>query len=118
MKYCRYCGGGLDDKASLCVHCGKFVEEKASQTNISKSDESSLAFSLLGFFLPIVGFILYAVFCSDSPKKAKSALNGALVGVVVSVVGSIVMSMLSTIFDLIFWNSFFEIFEEILYEFY
>ena len=118
MKYCRYCGGSLDDKASLCVHCGKLVEDKAPQATVSKSDESSFTFALLGFILPIVGFILYAVYCSDSPKKAKSALNGALVGLVVSVVGSIIMSILSTIADVMFWQGFYEIFEEILYEFY
>ena len=22
MKYCRYCGGQLEDVAQVCVHCG------------------------------------------------------------------------------------------------
>ena len=118
MKYCRYCGGGLDDKAALCIHCGKLVEESAPQKTESCTDESSLTFALLGFLIPILGFILYVVYCSDSPKKARSALNGALIGVIVSVVGSIVMSILSTICDVIFWNSFLKIFEDIFYEFF
>ena len=115
MKYCTHCGGQLDDKAAICIHCGRTLEAAKPQNVVSENDSSNTGFAIIGFIIPIVGIILYAVYCSTSPKKAKSALNGAIVGFVVSVVASVIMSILSTVTDIIIWNGLFEIFEEIMY---
>ena len=115
MKFCQYCGGQIDEKAVICVHCGRSVNSVEKKA-VKEDDAPSFGIALLGFFFPIVGFILYAVF-SDSPKKAKSALNGAIWGVVVSVVWGIVSAILSTVFEYMVYQSFLEIFEELMYEF-
>jgi hypothetical protein len=56
----------------------------------SGSDSSNLGIALLGFFIPIVGLILWAMWKDDYPLKAKSAGKGALVGVIVGVVCGII----------------------------
>ena len=97
MKYCTKCGKQIVDDAVVCVHCGCSV---ASKTAVD--DAPSTAFAVLGFFIPIVGLILYLVNKDNSPKKAHSAGKGALIGFFVSlglsilygaVVGSMIGSM-------------------------
>lgn len=117
MKYCQKCGGMLDEKAVICVHCGRSV---AQENKPKEADGPCFWAAALGFFIPIVGFILYAVF-SDTPQKAKSALNGAIVGVIVSLVLSVLSSIISMVFEYVIYYSFLEffseIFEELMYEF-
>ena len=42
-------------------------------------DRPSFGFAVLGFFIPIVGLILWLVWRDQTPLKAKSAGTGALV---------------------------------------
>lgn len=49
-------------------------------------DESAAGWGVLGFFLPIVGFILWLVWKSDFPKRSRAAGIGCLVSVCLSVV--------------------------------
>lgn len=49
-------------------------------------DKKSFGFALLGFFLPIVGLVLYIVWKDTMPLKASSAGKGALVSAIVSAV--------------------------------
>ena len=86
MKYCQNCGGQLDDKAAICIHCGTLVEAPKPQNTVAADDAPSTGLAFAGFFVPIVGFILYAINSSTSPKKAKSALKGAIAGTVVGFV--------------------------------
>ena len=87
MRYCQYCGAQIDEKAVFCIHCGKSLEAPKNQA--SPDDAPSTGFAILAFLFPIVGFILYAVNSSTSPKKAKSALKGAIAGLIVSFVGTV-----------------------------
>ena len=48
-------------------------------------DTGSFGWAVLGFFLPIVGLILYLVWKTDKPLSAKRAGKGALVSVIVGV---------------------------------
>ncbi|PWG65582.1 hypothetical protein DF196_06505 [Bifidobacterium callitrichidarum] len=49
-------------------------------------DTGSFGWAVLGFFLPIVGFILWIIWHSKRPDDARMAGEGALVGVVVAMV--------------------------------
>ncbi len=82
--YCPYCGKELSDMADICVGCGRQVNKNV------KFDSSSVGWWWLGFFFPLVGFILWLVWTGETPIKAKKAGFGALVGVIVSVVLSII----------------------------
>ena len=58
-------------------------------------DAPSGGYAVLGFFIPVVGLILYLVWKDQTPLRARSAGKGALIGVIVGVVGSILLSILS-----------------------
>ena len=60
----------------------KFREKKRNK----ETDSSSLGWAVLGFFIPLVGLILYLVWKDELPLRAKSVGKGALVSVIVNVV--------------------------------
>lgn len=92
--YCSYCGQEIDDKAAVCVHCGRSVKAASSP---EKTDGSSAGLAVLGFFIPIVGLILYLVMEKDQPLRAKSAGKGALIGFITDCVVSLVSAIVSAI---------------------
>lgn len=60
---------------------------KFREKNVNKeTDSSSLGWAVLGFFIPLVGLILYLVWKDELPLRAKSVGKGALVSVIVNVV--------------------------------
>lgn len=65
--YCKYCRKILDDDSKFCSNCGNSVnlENKVGQL----SDKSSEDFAIWGFFIPIVGLILYLVYEHKHPKE-------------------------------------------------
>lgn len=77
--FCKNCGKEIDDKAEICPNCG--VRVKGSS---GAGDAPSAGFGVLGFFFPLIGLILYLVWKSDFPLKARSCGKGALIGVIVS----------------------------------
>lgn len=90
MAFCKHCGAEMDDSAVVCAQCGTNVAPAAPA-----EEKASFGWSVLGFFFPLVGFILWLVWKKDQPAKAKKAGVGALVGVIVNIVFSILSSVLS-----------------------
>lgn len=63
----------------------------ASSTQVQSAKEGgTVGWGILGFFLPIVGFILWLVWKDEHPAKSRSAGIGCLVSVCLGVVGSII----------------------------
>jgi hypothetical protein len=83
MKYCPNCGKPVDPKAVICPNCGVPIATNNSISN-TNSDSGSTWWAVLGFFIPVVGLILYIVWKNDEPKNAKKAGLGALISVCVS----------------------------------
>lgn len=81
--YCRKCGKELDDEAVICPYCG------CSTSGGKVNDSKSMGYAVLGFFLPVVGFILWLVWKDEYPLRASSCGKGALVSVILSVVSSL-----------------------------
>ena len=90
--YCSKCGKEINDEAIMCIHCGCAVENKKSVTN--QSDASNTGWAVLGFFIPLVGLILYLSNKETAPLKAKSAGKGALIGFCLSIVFSIIYAVI------------------------
>lgn len=61
----------------------------ATQSQQTDSEGSTVGWGILGFFIPIVGFILWLIWKDEHPARAKSAGIGCLVSVCLGVVGSI-----------------------------
>lgn len=80
MNYCTNCGNKVDSNAYVCTHCGVKLKNESQQTQIfSSEDKGGFGWSVLGFFVPIAGLILYLVWKNEKPKTAKSAGKGALI---------------------------------------
>ena len=87
--FCSKCGKEINDEAVVCIHCGCAIEnKKVSLAN--SNDAPNIGYAVLGFFIPIVGLILYLVNKDTAPLKAKSAGKGALIGFCVSLAFSII----------------------------
>ena len=52
-------------------------------------DSGSFGWAVLGFFIPLIGLILFLVWKDTKPRSAKQAGMGALVGVVLGILGSV-----------------------------
>ena len=90
MKFCSKCGHELVDEAVVCVNCGCSVADPATPAAPAVADAPNMGFAVLGFFIPLVGLILYLINKDTAPRKAKSAGKGALIGFIVSVVLGII----------------------------
>ena len=94
--YCKNCGRAVDDNSLYCYNCGARLDNTSSE-NISE-DNSSFGFAVLGFFIPIAGFILFLIYEGKKPKRAKSAGKGALIGFITKIVLSIILIILYVVF--------------------
>ena len=77
--YCKNCGRIVDDTSSYCNNCGARIDNK-SNANVSE-DCSSFGFAILGFFVPIVGLILFLIYEGknlNEPSQQVKALYLAL----------------------------------------
>ena len=95
--YCKHCGSQIDEKAVFCQNCGKKVNEEIKEVKIVKpelnqttqykeyNEGSSVGWGFLGYFIPLVGLILFLEWKESKPKSAKAAGIGALVSVISSV---------------------------------
>ena len=61
----------------------------ATQSQQTSSEGSTAGWGILGFFIPIVGFILWLIWKDEHPARAKSAGIGCLVSICLGVVGVI-----------------------------
>lgn len=98
--FCPYCGKQIDDKAAVCLGCGRSVQ---NITNKSMQDSSSAGWWWLGFLCPIVGFILWCVWTGSTPMRAKRVGWGALIGVITSIV-LIVLYYILVIFSMVMFS--------------
>lgn len=85
--YCPNCGEPIPDGAKFCYKCGASLGDGYSRnTRVDPSaynyDSGSFGWAVLGFFIPLVGLILYLVWKTERPKSAKRAGQGALVSVI------------------------------------
>lgn len=78
--FCKNCGKEIDDKASICVHCGV-----STNSNPAVVDNGGFGWGLLGCCIPIVGLILFLVWKDTKPKTSKAAGIGALVATILIV---------------------------------
>ncbi|MBO0466089.1 zinc-ribbon domain-containing protein [Enterococcus plantarum] len=73
--YCSNCGSKINEKSVLCPHCGTILKKEFFSKN------TEIGWGILGFFVPVVGLILYLIWLETKPKIAKTAGLGALCGV-------------------------------------
>lgn len=90
--YCPNCGERIPDGSKYCPVCGAPVSgdinSRGTYGNAPayNNDSGSFGWAVLGFFIPLVGLILYLVWKDEKPKSAKRAGKGALVSVIIYVI--------------------------------
>lgn len=101
--YCKNCGRPVDDTSSYCNNCGARIDNKPN-ADVSE-DNSNLGFAIFGFFIPIVGLILFLIYEEKKPKRAKSAVKGALIGFITEIVLAIILVILYVVFAASLFNN-------------
>lgn len=101
--YCKNCGRSVDDTSSYCNNCGARIDNKPN-ADVSE-DNSNLGFAILGFFIPIVGLILFLIYEEKKPKRAKSAIKGTLIGFITEIVLAIILVILYVVFAASLFNN-------------
>lgn len=91
-KFCKNCGAELNENQKVCLKCGAMVDDEVKPAEV---DSGSVSWGFLGFFIPIVGIILYFVWKSSKPRSAKQAGRGALVSICISIFSSILYAILT-----------------------
>ncbi len=87
--YCNNCGKEIDDNAIVCIHCGVSTKVNLTGAPVQEDGELGCLLSVACFFAPVVGLILYIVWKSTMPHKAKEAGKWALIGLGANVALSI-----------------------------
>lgn len=79
------------------------MEENNVQTTtvVTPKEGSNFGWGVLGFFIPLAGFILFLVWLKDKKKAAKAAGLGALIGFILGLI-------LSTLTVYFYFNGFFD----------
>ncbi len=72
--YCTNCSNEIDEKAVICPKCGSATPLYLE--NEKANDSGSIGWGILGFFQPLIGFILFLVWRKEKPKSAKMSLIG------------------------------------------
>lgn len=97
--YCPNCGTKQVEGATICPNCQTVIVQTTmapvvNPVNNGKNSSSSFGWGVLGFFIPIVGVCLYALWQNERPDDSKAAGIGALIGFVSSILLSILIFIL------------------------
>lgn len=110
MPFCRECGKEIAEGTQYCPSCGasqRYSNDRYDPSQVqpyhqqqsyqnqqrqpNPYDSGSFGWAVLGFFVPLVGLILWLVWMNEKPKSAKMAGIGALVSIIASVIFSIIL---------------------------
>ncbi|MDD3831394.1 MAG: zinc-ribbon domain-containing protein [Clostridia bacterium] len=81
--YCKNCGKQIDDNTKYCTNCGTAL---CTCESMPIQRKGNIGWSVLAFFFPLIGFILYMAWQFDDPNNAKMAGLGTLIKVFLKVV--------------------------------
>ena len=102
-SYCPNCGKETGPNAAFCVNCGCALtaiptnERPRHEPQPASVDEGNIGWGVLGFFIPIVGLILFIVWHDSKPKSAKLAGKGALISFVIGIALYILLIILAVV---------------------
>ena len=92
--FCKNCGKEIDDKASICIHCGVAVEKKSENT---ETNVLAIVGFVLSFFIALAGLICSIIGYKRAPQFGGKGKNFALAGIIISIV-SMVLGFIFYIF--------------------
>ncbi|MDR1266100.1 MAG: PLDc N-terminal domain-containing protein [Propionibacteriaceae bacterium] len=63
------------------------------QQATNPSDTGSFGWTVLGFFVPLIGLILWLVWRQDKPNNSRRSRNGFIAGLIVNVVVGVIYAI-------------------------
>jgi hypothetical protein len=93
MAYCSNCGKELNAQQDVCLSCGRSVSGTLNRS-VSRDQKANNGWGVLGFFFPLIGFILYLVWKDSDPVNSNLAGKGALYGVVIGFIFGVFLGLL------------------------
>ncbi len=85
MKVCSKCGAQMPDENNTCTNCGNSDLVLAqNQSSPVTEKKGNIGWAILGFLIPLVGWILYFTWKDKKPGDAKMAGIGGIVGFIVN----------------------------------
>ena len=89
--YCKNCGSEIDDKASICVHCGVAVEQKNehAETNVL-----AIVGFVLSFFIALAGLICSSLGYERAPEFGGKGKSLALAGIIISIIEMVLVVLI------------------------
>ena len=106
---CNYCGYKVSEDCKCCPNCGEDPKTRKKKTQVEKSTKEydsttetknsieadySFLWGILGYFIPIVGLILFIVWRESKPKESKAVGIGALIRGIMMFIAFIIMIVL------------------------
>ena len=91
-RFCPSCGARFSDENETCDKCGgKLIELERSEIISNKMelllrDSSSKKMAVIGFLIPLAGFVYWATWKEILPQRSKSAVKGTIFGTVFNVI--------------------------------
>lgn len=98
MAFCRNCGMEIGEGTIYCPGCGANQNGMPTADYRPVNDSGSIGWAILGFFIPLVGFILWLAWMGVKPKCSKMAGLGVLVFIIFWTFVGIAGGALSSIF--------------------
>ncbi len=89
--YCKNCGSKLVFKIGTCKRCGLNYDFRTSDEKKEENKGFKIGWAILGFFLPVIGLMLFLAWRKTNKVKSKSVGAGALIGELLSIVITIAM---------------------------
>lgn len=107
--FCPNCKNQMNDTGIeyACPYCGTHLRkdfgnnQNNAQQNYQQQrprqieEQNTAGYAVLGFFFPMIGFILWLVWKDDYPKRAKSAGQGALLSLIIGAVATVIILVIA-----------------------
>lgn len=100
-KFCTNCGNQLEDYYNVCPNCGtpspriessqgyyyqNNVNTNMNNTPVPMQGNIQYGWVVLGFFIPIVGWIICGIWSNTKPETAKAAGIAGTIGFVINLI--------------------------------
>ena len=85
---CPECGKEISSTVNKCIGCGyEFSKNVQIITSEQANDDTtSVGLCILGFLIPIVGFIIWCVLVNSKPNRAKAVGIASIIGFVINLI--------------------------------
>jgi uncharacterized membrane protein YvbJ len=88
MPFCSNCGKEVNEDQDVCLSCGKSLNNRIHKKAYEETG-STTGYAVLGFFVPIVGLLLYLLWKEERPRASSSAGKGAFIGFIINILFTI-----------------------------